>query len=53
MRLLTIDDAAKAKVRRVLSYAQRPENLYIIEIGGGSKQDSPGAKKDHEHKGKK
>jgi hypothetical protein len=47
MRLLTIDDAAKAKVQRVLDYAKQPEHWYIVETGGGSKQKPPGDNENH------
>ena len=41
MRALVIDDRAQAAVNRVLAYASKPENMYVVR-GGKSTQPPPG-----------
>lgn len=42
MRVLVIDDSAKAEVKRVLDFAMNPENFYIVGKGGFTFQRPPG-----------
>lgn len=42
MRVLTIDDAAKEAVKRVLDFAHQPENFYRVGPNGFSFQRPPG-----------
>jgi hypothetical protein len=40
--MLTVDEEAKAKVKVVTDFAEKPENYYIVEKGGFSLQRPPG-----------
>jgi hypothetical protein len=42
VRVLVDDDKAKAEVKRVLDFAQQPENYYKVGPGGFSLQKPPG-----------
>jgi hypothetical protein len=42
MRALVMDQEAEAEVRRVLAFAEKPENYYIVGPGGFSFQRPPG-----------
>jgi hypothetical protein len=47
MRALVIDDVAKAKVAKVLAYAEEPRHFYVVGPGGKSWQKTPGDNPQH------
>ena len=42
MRVLVIDDEAKAKVKAVRDFREKPGNYYVVSKGGFSYQRPPG-----------